>query len=78
MNRILKNAGYKPASVEAREVVGLKRRKVSEAMALAVARGARTVSALTETSQGAGARLAHQELEAAVKTYNAAGDCVRP
>lgn len=51
LNRILKSAGYKPASVEAREAVTRARRALEDALGLAVARGAATVTELKETSR---------------------------
>lgn len=77
LNRMLKSAGFKPTSVEAREAVGKARRGLENALALAVARGADTLSALTHTPKGAGARAAHRELETAVKAYNMAIVCDR-
>lgn len=48
LNRVLKTAGYKPASVEAKEAIGRSRRALENALALALARGA-TGAELTGT-----------------------------
>ena len=71
LNRVLKNAGYKPASVEAREEMARERQRRDALIARAVSSGA-TLHDLASSPRGTEASAAHTALERATKFYNSA------
>lgn len=71
LNRTLRAAGYKPASVEAKEALDAARTKYNEALDALAASGL-PPSQLQHGPAGARAREAHARLEVATRAFNAA------
>ena len=69
LNRLLKNAGFKPPSVEAREEMARARKRRDALIASAVSSGA-TWEEIASSPRGTEARAAHAALEGATKAFN--------
>lgn len=72
LNRMLKTAGFRPPSVEAREEMQRARSRLNEELNRAVAHRPVTASEFINCPRGTVARLAHAEYHSAVKAYNSA------
>ena len=72
LNRMLKTAGFKPPSVEARDDMRRARARAQVELREAIASGAVTSIDLIQGPRGAAAREAYANYEEAVKAYNSA------